>query len=407
METYSLCNPMNLAALLRSPDRFLRARTRPDRPYFAFGAGPFRVHVLTCPHVAQRVLQDQHASLRHGLGTGKMRRITGDGVLTSAGARHQEHRAMLAPLFAKWQEPGWVPELEDIVDRHLAALDGAVAMEGKGRAIALEIVLRLLFGAEGSASGARVDALIQDLAQSFATPFVFRHRFERKAERIRAEIARVVSGFDPEGPLHRLFPPGLAEREKTDHVVSLFIAGTDTLGWAFAWTAALLARHPAWARDTSADAARWIAAESLRLYPTVWLIARTATAPIALDEARLAPPDSRFVAPLTILHRHPAYWKDPDVFDPGRFRAPGPRPRLAYAPFGIGGFSCVGQRLATAALEAFVRRLNAGYDLTPVGGMPGTRGHVTLTSRGPVRLRLTKRHPNLPEFRSAMAPERK
>ena len=50
-----------------------------------------------------------------------------------------------------------------------------------------------------------------------------------------------------------------------------------------------------------------------------------------------------------VMHRHPAYWKDPQAFDPSRFepeqvRA---RPRFVYLPYGSGQRVCIGAQLAS------------------------------------------------------------
>ena len=49
-----------------------------------------------------------------------------------------------------------------------------------------------------------------------------------------------------------------------------------------------------------------------------------------------------------LIHRHPAYWEEPDQFRPERFlpgRDPG-RPKFAYFPFGGGPRSCIGNTFA-------------------------------------------------------------
>ena len=53
-----------------------------------------------------------------------------------------------------------------------------------------------------------------------------------------------------------------------------------------------------------------------------------------------------------VTHRHPAFWEQPEQFDPERF-APGRhegRHRYAYFPFGGGPRKCVGE--AFAMMEA-------------------------------------------------------
>jgi cytochrome P450 len=87
------------------------------------------------------------------------------------------------------------------------------------------------------------------------------------------------------------------------------------------------------------------------------------------------------------MHRHRAYWDEPERFDPDRFspeRSEG-RPRFAYMPFGGGPRVCIGANLAvteaTLILAALAQRFNLRMDrpqdvklmaritLSPLGGM--------------------------------------
>ena len=85
------------------------------------------------------------------------------------------------------------------------------------------------------------------------------------------------------------------------------------------------------------------------------------------------------------MHRHPAYWPEPERFEPERFvpeRSAG-RPRFTYFPFGLGRRSCIGSQLAMTEMlfvtamiyQRYRLRLLAGHAVTP---QPG----ITLRPRG-------------------------
>jgi cytochrome P450 len=87
--------------------------------------------------------------------------------------------------------------------------------------------------------------------------------------------------------------------------------------------------------------------EALRLYPPAWLVTRKA---IEADQVAggTIPAGALVIIGTSAMHHHPAYWPNPDVFDPLRFSpdcAAG-RPRFAYLPFGGGPRMCIGNNFA-------------------------------------------------------------
>src|SRR5205807_2181159 len=69
-----------------------------------------------------------------------------------------------------------------------------------------------------------------------------------------------------------------------------------------------------------------------------------------------------------VTHRHPAFWPEPDRFDPDRFavdRRPQP---FAYFPFGGGPRSCIGSWLASVEMELVVAMVTQRYRLRLVPG---------------------------------------
>ena len=90
----------------------------------------------------------------------------------------------------------------------------------------------------------------------------------------------------------------------------------------------------------------------MRLYPPAWLIARSVEAEgETLSGHPVRKGSMVFFSPF-VSHRNPAYFPDPERFDPDRFtpEAVKARPRYAYFPFAGGPRQCIGD--AFARMEA-------------------------------------------------------
>ena len=89
-------------------------------------------------------------------------------------------------------------------------------------------------------------------------------------------------------------------------------------------------------------------------------------------------------------HRHPAFWENPEGFDPDRFlpEAKKARPRFAYLPFGGGPRVCIGasfamleaksilavllRKLRFSVRSGFTLELETAVTLRPKKGIPMT-----------------------------------
>jgi cytochrome P450 len=163
----------------------------------------------------------------------------------------------------------------------------------------------------------------------------------------------------------------LSAKELRDEVLTIFLAGYETVANALSWTWLLLGQNPeAESRlhaeidkvllDPSGQArlptledlprlpyAEMVIAESMRLYPPAWAMGRQATEDIDIGPYRL-PKGSFLFFSQYIVQRDPQFFPDPTVFRPERFtpEAKASRPKFAYFPFGGGGRQCIGESFA-------------------------------------------------------------
>jgi cytochrome P450 len=195
---------------------------------------------------------------------------------------------------------------------------------------------------------------------------------------------------------------GFDDRQVRDEIVTLIVAGHETVASALTWTWHLLSEHPdvedrlhaevdevlgEGRRPTYADLprltyTRQVIDEALRLYPPAWVISRRAIVDELLHDHAVPAGSYVFVSPY-VLHRTPQYWPDPDRFDPDRFAPGASVDRFAYIPFGAGPNLCIGRDFALVEATLLVAAVAARFTLDEV---PGARVHaeplVTIRPRG-------------------------
>ena len=111
--------------------------------------------------------------------------------------------------------------------------------------------------------------------------------------------------------------------------------------------------------------------EVMRLYPPVWILTRQAVDDDVVGGYHVPAGSDVLVCPYT-LHRHPAFWVEPDRFDPDRFDPDmqTSRPRYAYLPFGAGPRFCVGNNLGMLEATFVIAMVARELRLAKVPGRP-------------------------------------
>jgi enediyne biosynthesis protein E7 len=302
-----------------------------------------------------------------------------DGILTADGERWRRHRTLLTPAFRDRQrlmaaaresiselvsgfdlvaDTGLEVNLSAaIAELTLAITTRALLGMGHKRLIdhctALGRVLdeaSSLLPAAAAGTGPR-DALYREL----------RHAVSASAA---GHVGPALSALksDPEHDGEALY----------QQLVTLLLAGYETTANSLTWAWILLMQHPEtyaeWQHALDSDAAnapeltKALFDETLRLYPSAWVIGRR-----ALGDDRLAgvaiPAGAAVTISPFLLHRHPGFWNNPETFRPGRFVLGGTRPthRYAYIPFGAGHRYCIGSSYAHDEAAMILTALGRRY----------------------------------------------
>jgi cytochrome P450 len=427
----------------------------PRRPAFS----------VSDPQAVRRVLQDNHRN--YDKATVQYRTlavVTGQGLLTSDGPLWRRQRRLVQPAFHARTLDAVAARAAEAAGRVLAGWedrpDGAVVdVDAAMMSATLDVVGQALFGTRlgavhpgagagpGSAPGS-AEALIVAVLGALDTvvararsplpapawaPTPRTRALRRHLRTLDATVAAVVAerraaaerGAAGAGDLLDLLlaatdaEQGMDPRQLRDEIVTLVIAGHETVAAAMTWAWYLLAGDPAAAErlhrevddvlggrtagcrprlPTYADLPRlpWTRAvldEALRLYPPAWVVTRRALGPDTLA-GRDIPAGSLVILSPWVVHRHPGVWPDPERFDPGRFLPPRREevPRHAYFPFGAGPRLCVGREFALVEGTVLLAALAARYRFDRVPGRAvRADALVTVRPHGGLPLLLTRR----------------
>jgi cytochrome P450 len=397
-------------------------------------------HQLSHPDHIQQVLQSNFANYRKGRGYKILKLSLGEGLLTSEGALWQRQRKMTQPSFQGQQVASFVGTMAENTLAMLRRWENNARQSATFDVVpdfmrlTLNIAAQVLFttNLEADAESIRrtldigrdysVDRAWSIFPPPLSVPTRRNREYRAALASIHGIIDRIIAGRRREPvPVPDLLTMLMAARDESgaamsdkqlrDEVITLLTAGHETTTLALAWTCFLLGTRPEVVERMTSEAAflngrtpayedlmklrysRMAVEESMRLYPPVWTLARTAVNEDKIGGYRIPAGSEILIFPY-ITQRHPKWWQDPDVFRPERF-APensAARPRYAYLPFGAGPRTCIGLNFAMTeilvALTLILQRFQIKLAIDPatVRADPS----VTLQPRPGVPVRLEK-----------------
>lgn len=346
---------------------------------------------LNHPDYIREVLVVQNDNFIKERTVQRSKMLLGEGMITSEGAEHRTQRQVAQPAFHRQR----IPEYAATMVRE-AARTRESWRDGETRDISIEmmhltlnIVAETLFATnlreevnELADAINRIMSLYNFLVMLPAAEWLVHVRppglaaFVRARKRIDAVVYRVIEVHRREksdrGSLLDLMlaasPDKSRESEQSlrDQVITIFLAGYETVANALAWTWYLLSENPLCERRFHEEIDRelqgrlpnyddlprlryveMVLAEAMRLYPPAWAMGRYAQSDFHLGEFFL-PAKTTVLTSQYVLHRDPRFFPDPLCFDPERFtpEAKARRAKFTYFPFGAGARQCIGESFA-------------------------------------------------------------
>jgi cytochrome P450 len=375
----------------------------------------------------------------------RMKILLGEGLITSDDPIHVQQRRIIAPAFHRQRIAGYANQIvssaAETASRWLP--NQPIDMADQMMQLSLHIVARTLFDSEVTADVLAVRDEVNTIMGLYNFLVAFPRlesvlhwpipgviKFRRSRAKLDAVIASMIasrralsrSQLEHRGDLLSMLMAArdeeasgkrMSDTQVRDELLTIFLAGYETVANALTWTWYLLSQNPAASAKMYAEVdavlgtstatvddfprlkyTEQVFAESMRLYPPAWAMGRQSTVPIELGPYRF-PPDTHFFFSQYIMHRSPEYWPDPLTFRPERHtpEARATRPRFVYFPFGGGRRQCIGEGFAWMEGVLSLATIAQRWRLTFLPDYPVIpQAKITLRPKHPLMMRPEPTH---------------
>ena len=403
----------------------------------------FDFYTLTHPTAVEHVLQTHQKNYRKpDVFLKPTTLLFGNGIFTSEGEFWMKQRRLSQPAFHRNHIGAMASVIVQCVEKMLLSWDSKadesqIDLQHEMVHLTLSVAGRTLFSTDLSDHATDVGLAVREAFEVLNHkmnnyPFVFplwvpteeNQQFKRAKGILDSVIAKIISDRRKDSQDHHDFlgllmsardedsGKGMSDEQLKDEVLTLLVAGHDTVAASLTWTWIMLSQHPhvrAQLHDELTSVldgrnpelkdterlpyTRMVFDETLRLYPPAWGQPRQSIDEDVVDGYYL--PKNAFVSlNQYTTHRHPEFWQRPEEFDPERFTPENikGRPRFAYFPFGGGARVCIGQNLALLEAQLAIATIAQRYqvDLLP-GQQIVPDPTFTLIPRGVVSATLKRR----------------
>lgn len=356
--------------------------------------GSSHIVFINDPELIREILVNQAGSFIKERTQHRMKILLGDGLITSEGEFHMRQRRIAAPAFHRQRIQNYAGMMVD----HAAAAGNTwrqgerFDMSAAMMDLTLGIVARTLFATDVTEDvreiNREVNAIMRLYNYLVALPRAETYlrwpipgliRFRKARARLDAVVYRMIAErravSEDRGDLLSMLlasrdeegrQEGMSDVQLRDEIITIFLAGYETVANALTWTWYLLSENPSTAQRMQSEIAavlrgqpatieampqlrytEMVFAESMRLYPPAWAMGRQATTTVEMGPYRF-PAGTYFFFSQYVLQRSEEFYPDPLRFDPERFtpEQKATRPRFAYFPFGGGPRQCIGESFA-------------------------------------------------------------
>lgn len=377
---------------------------------FVFNLPNRRILTTRSAEVAQHILQKNHKNYRKDYGANKLRMALGNGLLTNDGESWFKQRRLAQPAFYKKRLEGFFDTMQQFTLSHIEPwkknITQTIFIDQEMMQLTSDIVVETLLGSGESKKLASIQSYIYSiqnymiqcirnpLYEWFSTYNGDQKKFKATMRDFDAILYDIIGQRKKSEPKNDLLSMLMDARDEDtneqmndtqlrDELLTIYVAGHETSGYAIAWSIYNLCKYPESYQKVKDELRtvmqngvltmenfgqlkylRAVIDETLRLYPTAYIVGRESKEKDEVDGLEIAK-DLMTVISVYHLHRNPKYWKQPNNFVPERFLdKDNPLANSdAYFPFGAGPRMCIGFYFALMEITIVLANLFYHFDL--------------------------------------------
>lgn len=398
--------------LVKNPLDFMVQQTRLLGNFFKVPFFFRKVYVTTNLDVIRHVLQVNHKKYKKSPAYKQLKLALGNGLVTSEGAFWRQQRRMAQPAFYKTQLHELFNKMTAVAEDFCEQLEAkrgqktSFDIAPEMMQVTSDIVLKALFSTfrqQDKNEMAKTmyfaqEHIMRRTIKPWTIPFGYLNGREKRFRNAMEDFNKTLYDLidertnkpDPPTDLLTMLVQardeetglGMTKQQLRDEAITMYSAGHETSANALNWILMILSKEPEIVAKMRAEIqevlgdrtpgfddlrrleyVRQVIEEGMRLYPPAYAVGREA---MEADEilGYAIPKGAIVLMSIYALHHDPAYYPNPEKFDPGRFSAEAvnSRPRLAYMPFGAGPRMCIGNHFAMMEMQLLLTLLIRRFD---------------------------------------------
>jgi cytochrome P450 len=341
-----------------------------------------------------------------------VRKQIGNGLFTSNGEYWLKQRRAIQPGFCKPKLESITTVMVEEINHYMdTVLDPYVETNEEINLVdlmgdlAFKVITKSLFGQDiedqkldriGASISNSQKYVMDQTRKPYLKPWYYVNGATKENKRLKKEREDIIINFIEERKqsgkkvddlldmlLETEYEDGskMTNQQLLDETIILLIAGHETSAITMSWAWYLLCGHPEIEeklldsvmenlgdKDPSFQNARGLGytlqvlQEAMRLYPAAWFVDREPLEDDEVDGVEIKKGED-IGAFIYGLHRNPAYWENPNSFDPNRFSAENKKKHTphSFLPFGGGPRMCIGKNFAQMQMQFIFAMLIKRY----------------------------------------------
>jgi cytochrome P450 len=358
-----------------------------------FKIGPYQLVYLNHPDYIKEVLSVQHNKFVKGRPLEMAKALLGEGLLTSEGEFHKRQSRIIQPAFHRKMLETYATAMTDYTIRMMKGWKDGMQVDMMEEMIKLStgIAGKTFFNVDIEHEAPEINKALTIIMNLFGRitmpgseillklPLPGTLKFFRAKARLDETIYRIIeerrsSGLNNGDLLSLLLQAqaetgdtgGMTNQQIRDEAMTLFLTSFDTTSLALTWSWYLLSQNPAVATELKEELdrvlqgrtpviddysqlkfTRMVLAESMRIYPPSYLIARQAMEDFSLGSYKVTAGTIVLMSPY-LIHHDSRFHADPEIFNPHTWagRKETQYSSNTYFPFSMGPRACIGQQYA-------------------------------------------------------------